>query len=747
MLKLSIFYIIFLVLVKKLMTIDNNKKILIFCICFITSAASVLLNIFFIILVCLIFFSIIVKIKLNISKHLIIFYLSVFLLAGLYTFFKSSSYDQLYDLTPSTIYLEGRIVSLPQGYTDYKTKFELAPFRYGENSANKWNLLDKSKTIVTIYNFKQALLPKLNIGDIVRLKGKLKKPYANNNPAVFNYRNYLRNKKIFTTFSAKAEEVKLIRRPINYKWKLIQNLNIFREKILNIHKYYLNPSELEILGGMVFGDHAVPSKKETKDNFIKSGLFHLLAASGMNVALIFCIWFFIAKNIGIPRRLNIALGGLIVLLYLFLTGMPPSVFRATIMMEFILFGKFIDKNTDLLTLLSMAAFLMIIWDPLYLLNISFQLSFIVTFGLILCIEACVNKLKPIPVAVSGAVVVPIIAQIWVAPIQAYYFNTFATYSILANIIVTPFVGFITFLGFISSILCIIPFVGQYICFWFDVCALPLIKILLFTSSFFAKLPCSIIHLPSPELGELFVIYLIILSISVYMYVFARGKQENQIEQKFFKKVVLGILFSCIVYLCFIFIQKYFDNNLKITFFNIKNANTFLIKTPEKKYVLVNPTNLNKKKYTPAKSVLLPYFTSKGIKQIDKIITLSSNLSFRRSLVQLVKQIKIKELYIISAKNSNQLSEIKSICDQSEIDLYVVKQSDIALDNFKTFNFKVANIDQRLSIEYKKFNAKIYLNDIQAYIDTLNYKNKMNINAGAVQIITNGERISIKNFDS
>ncbi len=713
---------------------------------FILSVASVLLNKFVIIFLFLIVISIILKIKLNISKNLIIVYLYIFLFAGVYTFFKLPNPDKLYNLTPSTMYLEGRIISLPQVYSEYKTKFKLAPSKYTKNDKLKWTSIDKSKTIVTIYNFKQAFMPKVNIGDVVRLKGKLKKPYVNNNPEVFNYRNYLKNKKIFTTFSVKAEDVKLVKHPSNYKWKFIQSLNILREKILNVHKYYLNPSELEILGGMVFGDHAVRSREETKDNFIKSGLFHLLAASGMNVALIFGIWVFITKIIGTPRRFNIALGGLIVLLYLFLTGMPPSVLRATIMMEFILFGKLINKNTDLLTLLSMAAFLMIIWDPLYLLNISFQLSFIVTLGLILCTEACVNKLKPIPIGISGAILVPVIAQIWVAPIQAYYFNTFATYSILANTLVTLFVGFITFLGFVSSILCITPFIGAHICFWFDVCALPLIQILLGVSTFFSELPNSILYLASPSLGELFIIYLIILSISIYLYVFIREKYEDKAKLKSFNKIFLGILISCIIYLSLISTKKYFDNSLKILFFSIKNANTTLIKTPDKKYILINPTNLKKKKYTPTNSILLPYFRTKGIKSIDKIITFKSDIAFRNSLFELIEHIKVKKIYIFNNKKTSQFSEIKDICEQKDINLYTINQKIIDLEEFKDFNLKISSLDKKLLIKYKELDATINLKNIQDYINTLDHKNNMNISTGAIQIITKGKKMNVSNFN-
>ena len=127
-------------------------------------------------------------------------------------------------------------------------------------------------------------------------------------------------------------------------------------------------------------------------------------------------------------------------------------------------------------------------------DIGFRLSFAVTFGLITGVEIIVSKFKLqdeefkkkykklnrfqkyilflfSPISLVSVVTVPLIAQLWVIPLQMHYFNNFAPFSLLANIAVVPFIGILSFIGFISSIIALIPKISEYIVFIFDLICL------------------------------------------------------------------------------------------------------------------------------------------------------------------------------------------------------------------------------------------------------------------------------------
>ena len=183
-------------------------------------------------------------------------------------------------------------------------------------------------------------------------------------------------------FYAKSVDVSVLPDKPGFRWKFLQSLNNTRNRILDVHAKYLKSPNLEVLGGIVFGDDAVSPPEYIKNSFINSGLLHILAASGMNVAFIYTFWFFILRFLGVPFKPRVLSGMLVVILYTLMTGLGASVIRAALMLLFVLAGKLIDRDAHSVSLLSLVAVIMLIYNPAYINDVSFQLSFLVTFGLL-----------------------------------------------------------------------------------------------------------------------------------------------------------------------------------------------------------------------------------------------------------------------------------------------------------------------------------------------------------------------------
>lgn len=452
----------------------------------------------------------------------------------------------------------------------------------------------------------------------------------------------MRNFDTFTVFY--TDNAKLLNGRLTLKWKFYQNLNKLRNKIINVHAKYLKSPNLEILGGIVFGDDAVAPPDYIKASFVNSGLLHILAASGMNVAFIYGFWVFFMRRIRAPFKLTVLTGMGVVIIYTFMTGLGASVIRAALMLLFILAGKLIDRDAHTVSLLAFVAMLMLIYNPAFINDVGFQLSFIVTFGLLTTANVIFEKYKEskIPDWLIGAILIPVIAQIWVAPIQMFYFNTFSTYSVLANVLSMPFLSVISFGGFISSIIAILTPFTDKICMLSDIILNFILNILVFISDFFAGLPHSLLTTTHPNIFQLFIYYGIVLFVTM------------SIKTGFNKRLVSTcILLFTILLLSLINIPS---NDLQIIAFDVQNADCFLIKTPRNKYFIIDTGRAGYKgSKAQANSIIIKYLKDRGIKNIEGMIITHFDNDHSGGAVDIMKNLNVKQVYINSFEDKSMTS--------------------------------------------------------------------------------------------
>ena len=303
---------------------------------------------------------------------------------------------------------------MPSSSDDSYTKFDI--------NVQKYKLYDSDFQNADLKTMVTFLAPKnvyrnIEIGDVISMKGRIVKSKYASNPSEFCYGTFLKHKNIFSCFYVSKDDYNLVSKPKTQPYKFLSSLNRLRNKIIDLHAANVPSPEIELLGGIVFGDDAVNPTPEMKNDFQKSGLTHIIAASGMNVSVIFGMWFFISQILKLNYRFSIIVGMLSVVCYTCMTGFGPPVLRAALMLLLILFGKLIDRSADSIGLLFIVAFIMLVFSPTMITNIGFQLSFIVTFGLMLFCPLIFEKIKNkyLNIALSF-VIVPIIAQIFASPL-------------------------------------------------------------------------------------------------------------------------------------------------------------------------------------------------------------------------------------------------------------------------------------------------------------------------------------------
>ena len=455
---------------------------------------------------------------------------------------------------------------------------------------------------------------------------------------------------------------------------------------------------LEILGGIVFGDDAVAPPDYIKASFVNSGLLHILAASGMNVAFIYGFWVFFMRRLRAPFKLTVISGMGLVIIYTFMTGLGASVIRAALMLLFILAGKLIDRDAHTVSLLAFVAMLMLIYNPAFINDVGFQLSFIVTFGLLTTASVIFEKYKDskIPDWLIGAILIPIVAQIWVAPIQMFYFNTFSTYSVLANVLSMPFLSAVSFGGFVSSIIAgFTPFSNQ-ICMLFDFIINHILHVIVFISNFFAELPHSLLTTTHPNIFQLFIYYAIVLFITL------------SIKTGIKKKVVAAAITLLVILL--LSLINIPSKDLQIITFDVQNADCFLIKTPQNRYFIIDTGRASYKgSKAQANAIIIKYMKDMGIKDIEGMIITHFDNDHSGGAVDIMKNVDVKHVYI------NSLDD-KSI---TSANIYkTLKEQNIPAQI--PFNNKSIYTEQNINIQ--TFIANSEEDNEKSIITLLSYKN-------------------------
>lgn len=349
----------------------------------------------------------------------------------------------------------GRVIEMPQTTRQNKGRFffEAQSVRgVGDRSLTESPKAVSGKLYVTA-----PLSPskKLYPGQIVELKGEIYTIERGRETDKSSFGDYLAKRGCFAGFRTRWVEFLPGQEPPQWAlWKL-------RQRIVTAQDRWLGEPAGNLLSAMTLGRRAVDLPYAVKDEFIKAGLAHTLAASGFHVSLILGLVLSVVK---FSRPRTQAIAGLLALaIYVGLTGLQPSVVRASVMGAGALLGIALQRQIKPLGCLLVAANLILLCNPQWIWDVGFQLSAMATLGLILTVPWLMERMEWLPTNVATLLSVPMAAYFWTIPLQLHYFEVLPSYSILLNGIATPLVILISIGGFISAIAAMIwPVLGSFI---------------------------------------------------------------------------------------------------------------------------------------------------------------------------------------------------------------------------------------------------------------------------------------------
>jgi competence protein ComEC len=276
-------------------------------------------------------------------------------------------------------------------------------------------------------------------GDLVQVTGTLAPPKEITGDA-FPYRDWLKRQGIYTTLD--YPRLKLLATGQDFlvgRW--FYRLN---EQARQVISQFVPGEEGGLLSGLLLGDKSGLSAS-TRQDFTTGGLAHLLAVSGSNISIAIMLTT-LALSRFMKRRTVIWLTLGIVLFYVLLVGLSPSVLRAGLMGGLALVGLLLGREYSGLAGLAGSALLLTLWQPAILMDVGFQLSFMATLGLLVLAPVWQQPVKGKSQFLRDSLVITLAAEAMTLPLVIYYFHQIPLVSVLANLLVLPVIGLIMALG-------------------------------------------------------------------------------------------------------------------------------------------------------------------------------------------------------------------------------------------------------------------------------------------------------------
>ena len=389
-------------------------------------------------------------------------------------------------------------------------------------------------TTVSIYGYADNVL---SIGDQVSFTTKISSINLLEGTKIDNY-HYTDN--IRYVCSVSYDKLQLVNGNCNF----LESIKITsKDKLFSS----LGKENGSVAYAVLFGDSDIIEGNIT-DAFRASGISHILAVSGLHVSFLFALIYFLLRAIPTNRWVKFSILLVCMFVYCLMCNFTPSVVRATIMCSCLFLSKLLGKQSDSLSSLSLSAIIILLFKPIYIFDVGFLMSFGAVFGILLTLRLFSKiPIKNIVVKnLLATITVTICAQIGIIPMLAGYFNSFATYSIFANILVLPLFGiFYPILCFVNLVAIILPFMS-----FLYVLPQALLSCIIAIANFVSSLPYATVKLYDFGLIAGIVFYLILFVASDFINLKTRTKA-----------IVCSVLsFVCIGVVVFINFPYKFNTN-------------------------------------------------------------------------------------------------------------------------------------------------------------------------------------------
>lgn len=430
----------------------------------------------------------------------------------------------------------------------------------------------------------------LKENSIVKLSGNVADNELSKNRMLFNYKNYLRSKKVSVSIFSNGDA-----ETIKENYSLFNNISLkFRNYTENTFYNNLNKRNADIILSIILGDVSY-LEEQLYDNIKVMGLAHIFAVSGTHIVLMYGFLLKVFK-LFVSKRTGWILSWCIIWFYGFLIGFPLSIMRALVMFTLIFGSEVLYRRYNSLNSIGLAALILTIYNPFWLFNAGFLLSFSAALSFIIYN----NYIRGKSIYFKN-VYMYLFLQMFTLPVIVYYFNFVPVMGIVYNLLLLPVFTVLIIYGFI--LLIFNPIFYAYLIVPFRIFDYILYSLRFIIDFFSGKIFFNGLTAPTMSFSHIIFFY-IALFFMLYLYNNIRCKSK-----KFGISAI--IIFYTIIYIVYPFV----DDSL---YFNVADAGQGLFTTVRYKRMNMvidcgSTTNKNMGEYT-----VIPYLTKRGISRVDAL---------------------------------------------------------------------------------------------------------------------------------
>jgi len=462
-------------------------------------------------------------------------------------------------------------------------------------------------------------------GQRLRFNCRLRRPHNFNNPGGFDYERFLAHRNVYVTaFLNDDRTVLLLREGCGNP--LVAALERYRSKLRQFVRGQLADPERAMVLALLLGEKQTLDP-QIRQQFARLGLAHLLAISGLHIAivagLVFALACFALRRM--PRLLLFvvlwkaaALVSIVpVLLYCCVAGLRIPTLRAGIMIFVCIVALLIDRRTNIFNALALACFIILIWWPASLFEISFQLSFSAVFFLIVCAPRVQKMFAAIELTamsrsrralhglyrfLGGILAASFIATAATAPITAFYFQQMPIGGVFANCLLVPAIGFV---AVPCSLLAAVAFpLSETVAAGLLHAAALMLEQALLWIRFWSNAPLVSVSVLPPSAGAM-IVYCILLLYLLFC------------DRK--RRIVPVFFLCCVVVVLWIRQPQDSAGLLRITFLDVGHGDATIVQFPRGGTMLIDAGGLRSERFNTGELIVAPALRALGIRQVSWLV--------------------------------------------------------------------------------------------------------------------------------
>ncbi|WP_345277227.1 ComEC/Rec2 family competence protein [Litoribaculum gwangyangense] len=337
----------------------------------------------------------------------------------------------------------------------YHDKYAIEILEIDDNEVSGKSLLNVEK---------DSLAPTLKVDAIYVTKSDFKDLIHPLNPNQFDYKKYLEKKYIYHQLFIPNSSLLKVSSKSHTLFGIADNIRVFINKKLKTHDF--KPDELAIINALLLGQRQDISE-EVFTSYTNAGAIHILAVSGLHVGIILIILSFVFKPMERFKHGKLIKTIMLVSIlwsFALIAGLSASVTRAVTMFSIVAIAINLKRPTNIYNTLAISMFIILLFKPLFLFDVGFQLSYLAVFAIV-AIDPHLYKLwKPKYWLIDKlwhTFTITVSAQFGIIPLSLYYFHQFPGLFFISNLVIIPFLGIILGFGILVILLAVLNILPNF----------------------------------------------------------------------------------------------------------------------------------------------------------------------------------------------------------------------------------------------------------------------------------------------